>query len=65
MEGTDPPGSDVGHKAFWRAEKVHRSCDPEGSDRSAAADGGKRAADPEGLRGSAAPGGIYADGIGV
>ena len=43
MEGADPPGSDAGHKAFWRTEKVHRSCDPEGSDRSAAADGGKRA----------------------
>jgi hypothetical protein len=43
MEGADPPGSDAGHKAFWRTEKVHRSCDPEGSDRSVAADGGKRA----------------------
>ena len=29
--------------------KVHRPCDPEGFDRSAAADGGKRIADPEGL----------------
>ena len=42
MEGADPPGSDAGHKAFWRVEKVHRSCNSEGSDRSAAADGGKQ-----------------------
>lgn len=39
-----------GTKRFGELKKVHRSCDPEGSDRSAAADGGKRAADPEGLR---------------
>ena len=39
----------LGTKAFWRTEKVHRPCDPEGFDRSAAADGGKRIADPEGL----------------
>ena len=50
-----------GTPAFRRTEKVHRARHAEGSDRTAAPDGGQRSADAQGLCRGAAACGIHAD----
>ena len=65
VEGADPPGSDAGNKAVWRAKKVDWHRQSEGADGPAPGDGAERPFGSYCLSGGSAPCGVHFDRAGI